>query len=149
MKINGGGNGWFTRKKSIHSIRSIRSDLISDNIIYLDVVKRKNAFQCIFLPPYREMPRQICNRINEVYKALKNRKVFTSCSFNDRIKKRIDQIQEYANNYNINTSDEASFNDLCDKLLEIQVYILVCRNQWNNRFAALTIVEDVIGNVIK
>jgi hypothetical protein len=148
MKHNGGN--WFTRKSKITSSRSNRTNItISDNVIYLDPIKSKNAFQCVYLPPYKQSPVLICNRINEIYKALNNKKVITSCSFNDRIKNRINKIQEFAENYSRNNEIASNFKDLCDKFLELQVYILVCRNQWNNRFAGLTLAGNVIGNVIK
>ena len=74
--------------------------------------------------------------------------MLTKCKFNDTIKSRIIDIIQFANDYRDNPNypnknDDPNFKELKYNFVEIQLYILVCRNQITNRGIGL----DFFGKI--
>jgi hypothetical protein len=134
-KINGGFFGWFNKKNETQNITES-----NESIVYLDPVKNSNVWGCVYLPPYKSTV-EICNRIDEISKALDNGGILTRCKFNDKLQERIKDIIDYSNGFKegIKTNRET----LEKNFVEIQLYILVCRTQFTNRAIGL----DVVGSL--
>jgi hypothetical protein len=69
---------------------------------------------------------------------MQNKRVFTRCKFDDKIKKRITQIMFYTQGKNPDKMVLSHY------LMEMQLYLLVCRNQITNRAALV----DLGGKLI-
>lgn len=134
-KINGGFFGWFNKKNDQQKITES-----NESIVYLDPIKNSNVWGCVYLPPY-DSADEICDRIDEISKALKNNGILTKCKFNTNITNRINTIINYSIDYKNNPNK--NFNTLQNNFIEIQLYILVCRTQFTNRAIGL----DAIGNI--
>jgi len=136
-KNKGGGLfDWFNKKNNSQNITES-----NDSIIYLDSIKNSTVWGSVYMPPYHS-PDEICDRIDEISKALQNNGILTKCKFNNKIQNRINNIINYSNSYKNNPNK--NFNTLTNYFIEIQLYILVCRTQFTNRGIGL----DLLGTVI-
>ena len=164
-KRRGGGIfDWFYKKKDPQDDTKTYDNITKsiDSIVYLDPIKSTNIWSCIFLPPYVSSE-QICARINEISKALASDRggPITKCKFNDNIRSRINTIitnsnkfKGDANNFKLKLPDsydpekpDPQFTPLINlykDFIEIQLYILVCRNQMTNRGIGL----DLLGKIV-
>ena len=110
------------------------------NRFYLDPVgklaKTENAWSSILVPPFDDDV-DLKKVIQTIYDKLQNKGVLTHCKFDDRIQNRIKKIMDV-------TKSNGERVLLSQYVMEMQLYLLVCRNQMTNR-AFLT---DFVGNVV-
>jgi hypothetical protein len=108
---------------------------------YLDPLAKlagtSNTWSSIFVPPFDD-DLNLKKCIVDIYEKMQNKRVFTRCKFDDKIKKRITQIMFYTQGKN------ADKMVLSHYLMEMQLYLLVCRNQITNRAALV----DLGGKLI-
>ena len=125
-RIKSKRGGLFTKKNKQNITQS------KESIIYLDPIKNSTVWGCIYIPPYKSAD-EICERIEEISSALKNKGLLTKCKFNGQIQNRINEIINYSNSYKNNPLK--NFNILTNNFIEIQ---------FTNRGIGL----DLLGNMI-
>ena len=146
-KRGGGIFDWFYKKKDPQDENDKQSVISivqsNDSIIYLDPIESTNVWSCILLPPYKEDSTDIiCKRIKQLSDKLKApRGPLTNCKFNALVQDRITTITNNALKY---TNTSVNFNMLEKDFIEMQLYILVCRNQMTNRGIGL----DLLGKIV-
>jgi len=88
-------------------------------------------------------PEFVVNRINVIYNFLTRENVFlTKCSFNKIIMDRINSIKSKTDSFYQNQN----VKELHSNLMEMQLYVMVCRNQTMNRAAWLNFFGTVLKN---